>query len=245
MQLILLAHGLFITSTQSTVIRRQVRYNRHYVHMQIHIVVFLFASYLLFPFCLIKFPLHNLSPCLLTWRSLFFCSRCEYPSTLVPGQLSTVLPLLLSPPRRHPADQVTYLHRQHQQHQPSRLIQEIPQKLYTNVGIVVILQLVDIAFFLFPSHCLTISSVFIRHFRHVQNLFSSYFYFFSICAIKISQKDVLSHLTFVSGRFALPGVLPLRMFCPFGHFVPRPFCLRTFHFKLRIFRPSGSFVRVR
>jgi hypothetical protein len=29
---------------------------------------------------------------------------CEYPSTLVPGQLSTVPPLLLNPPRRHPID---------------------------------------------------------------------------------------------------------------------------------------------
>ncbi len=34
---------------------------------------------------------------LLTWRSCFFCSWCEYPSTLVPGLLSTVLPLLLHP----------------------------------------------------------------------------------------------------------------------------------------------------
>ncbi len=67
------------------------------------------------PFCPICFP------CLLTWRFLFLCSWCEYLSTLVPGQISTVLPLLLNPPRRHPTDQVTYLHRRHQQHQPSRL----------------------------------------------------------------------------------------------------------------------------
>jgi hypothetical protein len=31
-------------------------------------------------------------------------------------------PLAASPAPRHPTDQVTYLHRQHQQHQPSRLI---------------------------------------------------------------------------------------------------------------------------
>jgi hypothetical protein len=59
---------------------------------------------------------------LLTWRSLFLCSQCEYPPTLVPGRLSTVLLLLLNPPRRHPRDQVTYLHRRHQQQQPIRLI---------------------------------------------------------------------------------------------------------------------------
>ncbi len=32
-------------------------------------------------------------------------------------------PLAAPPTPRHPTDQVTYLHRQHQQHQPSRLIQ--------------------------------------------------------------------------------------------------------------------------
>ncbi len=32
-------------------------------------------------------------------------------------------PLAASPTQRHPTDQVTYLHRRHQQHQPSRLIQ--------------------------------------------------------------------------------------------------------------------------
>ncbi len=59
-------------------------------------------------------PLHMYQPSpLLTWRSLFLCSWCEYPFTLIPGLLSTVLPLLLNPPRRHPTDQVTYLHRWH------------------------------------------------------------------------------------------------------------------------------------
>jgi hypothetical protein len=36
---------------------------------------------------------------LLTWRTSFSCSWCEYPSTLVPGLLSTVHPLLLHPPQ--------------------------------------------------------------------------------------------------------------------------------------------------
>ncbi len=40
-----------------------------------------------------------------------------------PWLASTVLPLLLNPPRRHPTDQITYLHRRHQQHQPVCLIQ--------------------------------------------------------------------------------------------------------------------------
>jgi hypothetical protein len=39
---------------------------------------------------------------LLTWRSCFFYSWCEYPSTLVPGLLSNVLHLLLHPPQGTP-----------------------------------------------------------------------------------------------------------------------------------------------
>ncbi len=35
-------------------------------------------------------------------------------------------PLATSPTQRHPTDQVTYLHRRHQQHQPTRLIQVPP-----------------------------------------------------------------------------------------------------------------------
>jgi hypothetical protein len=48
-------------------------------------------------------PLSMVQPLfLLTWRSCFFCSWCEYPSTLVPGLLSTVLPLLFRPPQGTP-----------------------------------------------------------------------------------------------------------------------------------------------
>jgi hypothetical protein len=39
---------------------------------------------------------------LLTWRTNFSCSWCEYPYTLAPGLLSTVLPLLLHPPQGCP-----------------------------------------------------------------------------------------------------------------------------------------------
>ncbi len=45
--------------------------------------------------------LYNSSP-IFTWGTSFFCSWCEYPSTLVPGLLSTVLPLLLHPPQGTP-----------------------------------------------------------------------------------------------------------------------------------------------
>ncbi len=53
-------------------------------------------------------------PLLLTWRSLFWWSWREYPSTLVPGQRSTVHPWLLNPTQRQPTFHVTCLHRQHQ-----------------------------------------------------------------------------------------------------------------------------------
>ncbi len=39
-------------------------------------------------------------------------------------------PLAASPTPRHPTDQVTYLHRQHQQHQSSRLIQLVLTLIY-------------------------------------------------------------------------------------------------------------------
>jgi hypothetical protein len=42
------------------------------------------------------------TPFSLTWRSCFFCSWCKYSSTLVPGLLSTVLPLLFHPPQGTP-----------------------------------------------------------------------------------------------------------------------------------------------
>jgi hypothetical protein len=64
-------------------------------------------------------------PFLLTWRTSFSCSWCGYPSTLVPGLLSTVHPLLLHPPQDTPQIKLQYLHRQHQQHQLSRLIHSV------------------------------------------------------------------------------------------------------------------------
>jgi hypothetical protein len=55
----------------------------------------------------------NPPPCFLLSFSLtylenqLFCSWCEYPSTLVPGLLTTAHPLLVLPPFHTPTDQVT------------------------------------------------------------------------------------------------------------------------------------------
>ncbi len=68
---------------------------------------------------------------LLTWRSCFFCSWCEYTSTLVPGLLSTVLPLLLRPPQGTQQIKLhIYVHRRHQQHQHHKLSALITLKSY-------------------------------------------------------------------------------------------------------------------
>jgi hypothetical protein len=85
---------------------------RHYVHTWMRIVAFLFCQ----PPLVFPLTLSNL-------KALYLLGDpSSYPSTPVLGLLSTVLPLLLNLPRRHPADKVTYLHRRHQQHQPSCLI---------------------------------------------------------------------------------------------------------------------------
>ncbi len=67
--------------------------------MQLRYVI----PFLCFLLPIIPFPfiLSNTS-FLLTWRQSFSCSWCEYPSTLVPSLLSTVLPLLLHPPQGTP-----------------------------------------------------------------------------------------------------------------------------------------------
>jgi hypothetical protein len=57
----------------------------------------------LLPTLALSCPFHMIQPFfLLTWGSCFFCSWCEYPSTLVLGLLSTLLPLLLHPPQGTP-----------------------------------------------------------------------------------------------------------------------------------------------
>jgi hypothetical protein len=62
---------------------------------------------------------------LLTWRTSFFCSWCENPSTLSLLAINCS-PLAASSTPRHPADQVTYLHRRLQQSQLFRLTQSVP-----------------------------------------------------------------------------------------------------------------------
>ncbi len=68
----------------------------------------------LLPAVLFPFAFANPSFYLHTWRTSFSCLWCEYPSTLVPDLLSTVLPLLFHPPQGTP--EIKLLHRRHQQH---------------------------------------------------------------------------------------------------------------------------------
>jgi hypothetical protein len=58
---------------------------------------------------------------LLTWRTSFSCSWRIYIHSC-PWFAINCSPLVASHTPRHPTDQVTYLHRRHQQHQLSRLI---------------------------------------------------------------------------------------------------------------------------
>ncbi len=53
------------------------------------------------------------------FENQLFCSWHEYPSTLVPSWLTTAHPLLLLPPFHTLQIKLQYLHRRHQQYQPS------------------------------------------------------------------------------------------------------------------------------
>ncbi len=95
-------HGLFFTWTQNLVIHRS------YITVFTHQMRFV--------------PTQPIVPCypLFTYfENQLSCSLCECPSTLVPGLLSTAQPLLLLPPYHTPQIKLQYLHRWHQQHQPS------------------------------------------------------------------------------------------------------------------------------
>jgi hypothetical protein len=59
---------------------------------------------------------------LLTWRSALLL-MVRIPIHSCPWLAINCFPLAASPTPRHPTDQVTYLYRRHQQHQPSHLIQ--------------------------------------------------------------------------------------------------------------------------
>ncbi len=90
MLLMLLTHGLFSTQHRNLVIHRS------------YITIF---TYHIIPHS--QNPLPPAIPCLLTWRTNFFASGGEYPSTLVPGLPTTAPPFASSPTLSHPTDQVT------------------------------------------------------------------------------------------------------------------------------------------
>ncbi len=78
-----------------------------------------YSSYMLDDICSNPTPC-PLLPFYLTYlENQLSCSWCEYPSALVPGLLTTAHPLLLLPPFRTPQIKLQYLHRRHQQYQPS------------------------------------------------------------------------------------------------------------------------------
>ncbi len=52
-------------------------------------------------------PLTHFYPLFTYLENQLFCSWCEYPSTLVPGLLTTAPPFASSLTLSHPADQVT------------------------------------------------------------------------------------------------------------------------------------------
>jgi hypothetical protein len=103
----------------------QITCERQYVHMHICIVTFLFVNPSLSPLLASSNPSYTICPLvyLLGDPSSFASGANTHPLLSLGG----CSPLLLNPPRRHPTDQVTYLHRRHQQHQPSRR--------YTNIYI--------------------------------------------------------------------------------------------------------------
>ncbi len=118
-------HGLFLTWTHTRQCYLQITHTTYmYMHRCMYTTEMIFCQPTpLLPVLALSCPFHMIQPLfLLTWRSCFFCSWCEYPSTLVPGLLSMFSPCCFTHPR-HPIHQVTYLHRWHQQHQPSRLTQ--------------------------------------------------------------------------------------------------------------------------
>jgi hypothetical protein len=76
-----------------------------------------------FRLCFI-FPLCMNQPFYLLGDPASFVRGANAHPLLSPWLAINCSPLAASPTPRHPIDQVTYLHRQHQQHQPSHLIQE-------------------------------------------------------------------------------------------------------------------------
>ncbi len=100
---VLLTHGLFFNLHVNTKqCYSQITHNNTYIYTDIHIQWFFWAPHSLLPVLALTCPLLCDWTPLFTWRTSFFSSWCEYPSILVPGLLSTVLPLLLHPPQGTP-----------------------------------------------------------------------------------------------------------------------------------------------
>ncbi len=83
------SHGLFLTWTQNLIIYRSYSSLR-YLHIR---------QCLILP--------NPFYPLFTYLENQLLCSWCEYPSTLVPGQLTTAPPFASSPTLSHPTDQVT------------------------------------------------------------------------------------------------------------------------------------------
>ncbi len=80
----------------------------------------------------IPFVLANPPFYLLGEPAFFFLLVVRIPIHSCPRFAINCSPLAASPTPRHPRDQVTYFHRRHQQHQPSRLIHK--QLMYSTVS---------------------------------------------------------------------------------------------------------------
>jgi hypothetical protein len=94
-----LTHSLFLTWTRKSHHLQIIYYN-------------IYTSYNAWS----THPLLPTAPSLLTWRTSFLARVGEYPSTLVPGLLTTAPPFACS----HTLQiELQYLHRRHQQHQSS------------------------------------------------------------------------------------------------------------------------------
>jgi hypothetical protein len=102
----------------------QIMCKRQYVHMYIHNSdVFFLSTHPLPPSLLHSAPSLHDPTLLFTYLEiplLLFVVRIPIHSC--PWLAIKCSPLATSPTQGHPTDQVTYLHRRHQQHQPSCLI---------------------------------------------------------------------------------------------------------------------------
>jgi hypothetical protein len=115
---VLLTHGLFF-NLNTKQCYSQITHNDTYIYTDIHIQWFFWAPHSLLPVLALTCPLLCDWTPLFTYlenQLLFFMVRIPIHSC--PWFAINCSPLAASPTPRHPIDQVTYLHRQHQQHRP-------------------------------------------------------------------------------------------------------------------------------